>query len=379
VETAVPVSVTDATCSVSPSNGAGQVISTGDAWLTQLLRGKSSVMEAIRNVIRHVAPTDATVMIHGESGTGKELVASAIHRLSRRAGQTFVPVNMAAIPHGLAESFLFGHEKGAFTSAIQKHKGWCRVAHSGTLFLDEIGEMELAIQPKLLRFLQERCIQTVGGQTVESVDVRLITATNQDPRDLVREGRLREDLFFRLNVIPIYIPPLRDRSDDIEELAILFLHRSAQRHGRPVRGYTDEAMKVLIRFDWPGNVRQLENLVERLVIFAKGELVEAMEIPSELHSPSRRRHPVGIGFSATSPVGNGHDARQATENGESVVDRLSPFQMNERTLIIDALQRSGGHVVEAAQSLGLGQATLYRKIKQYAIPHQRKRRKVSPR
>jgi DNA-binding NtrC family response regulator len=318
-------------------------------------------------------------MIHGESGTGKELVARAIHRLSKRSDESFVPVNMAAIPNGLAESFLFGHEKGAFTSAIQKQKGWCKAADGGTLFLDEIGETEIAIQPKLLRFLQEGSIQTVGGQTVENVDVRLITATNRDPRELVREGRLREDLFFRLNVIPIYIPPLRDRSDDVEELALLFLRSSAKRHDRVVRGYTHEAMEVLVRYDWPGNVRQLENLVERLVIFAKGTLVEAMEIPAELHTPSRRRHPMVFGSSSSDVIsGNGHGGQPAVDGGENIVDHLSPFQINERTLIIDALQRSNGHVIDAARSLGLGQATMYRKIKQYAIPHQRKRRKVAP-
>jgi DNA-binding NtrC family response regulator len=372
-EATVQISVRDVSRPVPRQNGASHVQSE-DANLTQIIRGRSSAIEAIRNVIRHVAPTQATVMIHGESGTGKELVARAIHNLSKRSEQPFVPVNMAAIPNGLAESFLFGHEKGSFTSAVQKQKGWCRVAHRGTLFLDEIGEMELEIQPKLLRFLQEGSIQTVGAQTVEKVDVRLVTATNQDPRDIVREGRLREDLFFRLNVIPIYIPPLRDRCDDIEELAMLFLQRAAERHERPVRGYSDEAMEVLVRHDWPGNVRQLENMVERLVIFAEGDLVEAMEIPAEIHAPARRRFPLAV----DSQNGNGHATVADSELAENIIDRLSPFQINERTVIIDALQRADGHVIEAAGLLGLGQATMYRKIKQYVIPHQRKRRRAAP-
>jgi len=373
------VNILDVSDSGSSQNGAATVSSKGEEiQLSEVIRGKSSAIEAIRNVIRHVAPTQATVMIHGESGTGKELVARAIHNLSKRSKQPFVPVNMAAIPNGLAESFLFGHEKGAFTSAVQRQKGWCRVAHGGTLFLDEIGEMELEIQPKLLRFLQEGSIQTVGAQTVEKVDVRLLTATNQDPRDIVRDGRLREDLFFRLNVIPIYIPPLRDRCDDIEELAELFLQRSAQRHERPVRGYTDEAMEVLVRHDWPGNVRQLENMVERVVIFAKGELVEAMDIPSEIHTPSRRRYHMASGSTAESHNGNGHAAIVDADGADNIIDRLSPFQINERTVIIDALQRADGHVIHAAGLLGLGQATMYRKIKQYVIPHQRKRRRAAP-
>jgi two-component system, NtrC family, response regulator AtoC len=353
-------------------------LEVGEQNLIELIRGNSPPIEAIRNVIRHVAPTQASVMIHGESGTGKELVARAIHALSKRSLHPFVPVNMSAIPHGLAESFLFGHEKGAFTSAVQRQKGCCRVAHGGTLFLDEIGEMELSIQPKLLRFLQEGTIQTVGAQTAEKVDVRVLTATNLDPLEIVNDGRLREDLYFRLNVVPIFIPPLRDRSGDVEELAMLFLQRSAKRHERPVRGFTDDAMDVLVRFDWPGNVRQLENLVERVVIFAKGELVEAMEIPAELHNPSQRRY-----RTAAKPNGDSHNekcyvTKASADNSNNIIDRLSPFQINERTVIIDALQRADGHVVDAAKLLGLGQATMYRKIKQYCVPYERKRRKTAP-
>lgn len=352
-----------------------------DEDLTRLILGKSAAIEAIRDVIRLVAPTCATVMIHGESGVGKELVAKSIHNLSGRADKAFVPVNMAAIPEGLAESFLFGHEKGAFTSAVHKQQGWCRAADGGTLFLDEIGDLELAIQPKLLRFLQEGSVQTVGGRTAETVDVRLVTATNQDPRELVLKGQLREDLFFRLNVIPIYIPPLRERSEDIRELAELFLRRSAKRHERPVVGFREDALDVLQRHDWPGNVRQLENMVERLVIFAKGEMVEAMEIPAELHVPARRSFSLAGFETQDGSTGNGSIVGLNSSNcgsKSSILDRLSPFQVNERTVIIDALQRADGHVINAARLLGLGQATMYRKIKQYEIPHQRKRRKTAP-
>ncbi len=371
--------VPDISCSATTRHDTAYVGENGErAQVVRLIRGRSAAIEAIRNTICHLAPTQATVMIFGESGTGKELIARAIHASSRRSKRPFVPVNMSAIPHGLAESFLFGHERGAFTSAIQKQKGWCRVAHEGTLFLDEIGEMELAIQPKLLRFLQEGSIQTVGGQTVEKVDVRLICATNRDPLHLVGDGHLREDLYFRLNVIPIYVPPLRDRREDIEELALLFLKTSAERHERPVRGFTDEAMKALVSHRWPGNVRQLENMVERLVIFAKGEFIEATEIPRELQVPCGHRRYGVLGTTGNENDANGQAAESDADGADAILDHLSPFQLNERLLIVDALERADGHVIRAARLLGLGQATMYRKIKRYAIPRKRKWRKAGP-
>ncbi|QDU56907.1 sigma-54 interaction domain-containing protein [Aeoliella mucimassa] len=356
--------------------------------LRSFLRGTSPAMQAVRRQVAEVASTNATVMIWGESGTGKELVAQAIHRLSPRNDSPFIPVNMSAIPEGLAESLLFGHLKGSFTHATQNQLGWCQAADKGTLFLDEIGEMELTLQPKLLRFLQEGKLRKVGSQQEEAVNVRIIGATNRDPVSIVNEGRLRQDLFFRLNVVPIHLPPLRERPEDIAELAELFLKRAVENHNRTVGGFSQDALDVLEAFDWPGNVRQLENAIERIAIFAKGEIVEPMDIPAEFHSPSFRASVHSpLGLSATSPMRNYHS--QATNGGQPLpiaseretsiaLAELTPIQRRERAAIIEALQHTDGHVVDASQLLGLGQATVYRKIKLYGIPHVRKRRK-SPR
>jgi DNA-binding NtrC family response regulator len=337
---------------------------------SRILVGKSAAMNSIRRLILSVAPTQASVMIHGGSGTGKELVAAAIHRHSRRSEGPFIPVNMAAIPQGLAESLLFGHEKGAFTGAHQKQIGWCKAAHRGTLFLDEIGEMELLMQPKLLRFLQEGTIQRVGAGVSERVDARIITATNRDPRRLVADGLLREDLFFRLHVVPIHVPPLRERREDIEELADFFLRRAAHKHDRPVEGFSREAMALLESFHWPGNVRQLENAVERIAIFAPGPVVEVSDVPAEFHLSGAdnwdgQHHP-DLSEQRSQSVGEATD--------EEAGANLSPYQRHERAVVLDALQRADGHVVDASKLLGLGQATVYRKIKLYSIPYRRSRR-----
>jgi DNA-binding NtrC family response regulator len=326
-------------------------------------------MDQIRRIILEVASTQATVMIHGESGTGKELVAQAIHRFSKRSDGPYIPVNMAAIPQGLAESLLFGHEKGAFTHAVQSQVGWCEAAHEGTLFLDEVGEMELQCQPKLLRFLQEGTVQRVGSQSSRHVNVRVVTATNRDPATIVRQGRMREDLFFRLHVVPIHVPPLRERPEDIAQLAQLFLERAAKRHERSVFDFTDAALQILEQYDWPGNVRQLENTVERLVIFARGNHIGEDDIPAELHLASgyaARMQPASAASDANVPLPGGRAATATV--------LLTPIQRHERAAIIDALHRVDGHVVDAARLLGLGQATVYRKIKQYSIAHVRKRR-----
>jgi DNA-binding NtrC family response regulator len=339
--------------------------------LQQTLVGDSPSMAAIRQLIMEVAPTRASVMIYGESGTGKELVAQAIHRYSKQSNGPFVPVNMAAIPHGLAESLLFGHEKGAFTSAVHNQKGWCEAADGGTLFLDEVSDMEIQVQPKLLRFLQEGTLQRVGSQACHRVSLRVITATNQDPGEVVAQGRMREDLFFRLHVVPIYVPPLRDRPEDIPKLAMMFLRRAAERHDRLVEGFSDDALRVLQQHDWPGNVRQLENTVERLVIFARGRVVEADHIPADDHLASAyaERRRVLSGTATDRSEGNDFDP----------IVSLTPIERHERGAIVDALRRVDGHVIDAARLLGLGQATVYRKIKQYAIPHMRKRRRNAPR
>jgi DNA-binding NtrC family response regulator len=330
------------------------------------LIGVSPSMAAIRQLILEVAPTRASVMIYGESGTGKEVVAQAIHRYSKQANGPFVPVNMAAIPQGLAESLLFGHEKGAFTSAVHNQTGWCEAADGGTLFLDEAGDMEIQVQPKLLRFLQEGTLQRVGSQISKSVAVRVITATNRDPGQVVAEGRMREDLFFRLHVVPIYVPPLRDRPEDIPALAIRFLRIASERHDREVEGFSNDAMRVLQQHDWPGNVRQLENTVERLVIFARGPIVEADHIPADDHLVSA--------YAERRRVLTGKTNGQLNGNEFDPIVSLTPIERHERAAIVDALRRVNGHVVDAARLLGLGQATVYRKIKQYGIPHERRRR-----
>ena len=342
------------------------------------IRGSSAAMESVRRHVLEVATTSATVMIWGQSGTGKELVARAIHRYSSRSENPYLPVNMSAIPDGLAESLLFGHVKGSFTHATQSNEGLCETADNGTLFLDEISEMEISLQPKLLRFLQEGTVRRVGAQTEKQVDVRIIAASNHDPESVIRDGKLRSDLFYRLNVVPIYLPPLSERREDIAELAELFLSRAVATHKRSAQGFTDEAMRILIEYDWPGNIRQLENAVERIAIFAKGDLVEPMDIPSEFHSPSYLPIAAGNGKSATS-WSSGDRSWQADEPPPPVVrPQLSEVQQFERAAIIDALQRADGHVVDAANLVGLGQATLYRKIKQYDIPHERHRRRKTP-
>jgi DNA-binding NtrC family response regulator len=306
--------------------------------------------------------------------------------LSDRCDKPFVPVNMATIPAGLAESTLFGHEKGSFTSAVGAQVGWCEAADGGTLFLDEISEMDMSLQPKLLRFLQESTIQRVGSAEQRRVDVRVITATNRDITEMVKTGQMREDLFYRLHVVPIHLPPLRERPEDIEQLAQLFLARAARRYGRDVPELSDEALDLLTRCRWPGNVRQLENTIERMVIFARGRSIEACEIPPEIQMSTLfvdvANSVNGAGYAGSNGGGgaqgaNGAGSKSANGHGWAGAT-LSPIQRHERIAIIDALQRVQGNVVDAARLLGLGQATVYRKIKQYEIPHERRRRQ-SPR
>ena len=335
-----------------------------------LLLGCSDEICDIRRLIEEVAPTEATVMIHGESGTGKELVAREIHRASRRSKNRFVPVNMSAIPSGLAESTLFGHVKGSFTSADRTRKGWCEAAHSGTLFLDEVSEMELSVQPLLLRFLQEGTIQPVGSDDERNVDARIITATNRDPKTMVQDGRLREDLFFRLHVVPIHLPPLRERPQDIQLLANLFVERAAKRHLKQVRGFAADAMHCLLSYHWPGNVRQLENVVERLVIFSKTEEIVSATLPAELRE---------VDYASVVRLNPRLESESHSSNGDSWSGELTPMQRFERAAIVDALGKTSGNVVQASKLLGVGQATVYRKIKQYEIERQRyKRTKKRP-
>jgi DNA-binding NtrC family response regulator len=325
-----------------------RLVGSGDG-LAPIL-GDSNTIQHVKRLIHSVARTDATVLILGESGVGKELVARALHDCSGRSGE-FIPLNMASLPSELVESTLFGHEKGAFTGADRVRKGCCEIADKGTLFLDEIGEMPLPLQAKLLRFLQERTFQRVGSGATLTVDVRIVAATNRDPRAQVGTGGLRQDLYYRLNEVPIHVPPLRARREDIPILATRFLQRANARYGKEVRCFTPEAMEVLKQEDWPGNIRQLENLINRLVILSDSPIITAAHLSDEIEFPAAPSSPL--------PCEN---AGPLAVNAKSV-----PLDELERTAIMDALRKSNGQVGAAAVLLGIGQATLYRKVKSYGL------------
>ena len=249
--------------------------------------GASIEMRKIYQVIEQAAPTVASVLVSGESGTGKELVAQTIHQISPRVSQPFVPLNCAAIPDSLLESELFGHEKGAFTGAIARRQGCFELANRGTLFLDEISEMTPTTQAKLLRVLQERTFRPLGGQREQSVDIRVVAATNTDPPEAVRQNKLREDLYYRLNVFAIRLPPLRDRKEDLPMLIQAFIKEFNTRNGRSVAGLSDRAMQIIERYDWPGNVRELRNVMERATIVAKGAVIEVGDMPALANASPR--------------------------------------------------------------------------------------------
>jgi two-component system response regulator HydG len=311
------------------------------------LVGSSEAMKKVLEQVRKVAATDATALVLGESGTGKELVARAIHDGSARRERPFVSVSCAAIPEGLLESELFGHEKGAFTGAVRRKLGRFELAHEGTLFLDEVGELPPSVQVKLLRVLQERRFERVGGEETVEVDVRLVSATNRDLAARVKEGLFREDLYYRLDVVAIRLPPLRERPGDVEELALHFLARAGPRLGRAaVKDFTPESMEILRRHAWPGNVRELENVVEQALVFAEGDLVTPAELPDAL-----RRAPLA----AALPVPAGD--RGLTE----VLEDL------ERQLILAAYERAKGVKAETARLLGIKPSALYYKLEKYGI------------
>jgi two-component system response regulator HydG len=310
------------------------------------LVGGSEPMRRVLEQIRKVAPTDATVLVLGESGTGKELVARALHDGSPRREKPFVSVSCAAIPEGLLESELFGHERGAFTGAIRRKLGRFELAHEGTLFLDEVGEIPPSIQVKLLRVLQERRFERVGGEETVEVDVRLVSATNRDLAGRVKEGKFREDLFYRLDVVPITLPPLRERPGDVDELARYFLGRIAPRLGRAVNDFAPEALELLRRHRWPGNVRELENVVEQALVFADGTVVRPEDLPEGL----RRAPPA--------------PALPVPEGDRSLTEILEDL---ERQLILAAYERARGVKAEAARLLGIKPSALYYKLEKYGI------------
>ena len=306
--------------------------------------GHDENMLEIFELIERVADSDATVLITGESGTGKELIARALHQQSRRAQKPFVAVNCTAIPEQLIESELFGHERGAFTGAVQRRIGKFELAHGGTLFLDEIGSMRLDMQTKLLRALQEREIERVGGERTIKVDVRIVAATNADLRELVKTKAFRDDLYYRLNVIPVFVPPLRSRKSDIPLLIQYFLAKyNRQFNNRCVRGFSLAAMDALQAYDWPGNVRELENIVERLVVISKHETIQLRELPLDLQS-------------SHTPL-----VEQLEEEG---YDLRKAVQQFEREYIRRVLEKTHWNQTVAARMLGIHRNTLLGKIEQ---------------
>ena len=313
--------------------------------------GSSPQMQDVFKVISKTAPSPSTVLVLGESGTGKELVAYEIHRQSSRANQAFVKINCAAIPATLIESELFGYEKGAFTGAVASKPGRFELANDGTLFLDEVAEMPLEMQVKLLRILQEQEFERVGGVNTIKVDVRIITATNKNLEEEVKAGRFREDLFYRLNVVPIHLPPLRERREDIEPLVKCFLSQFNEKLKKQIHGLTPETLATLRGYSWPGNIRQLENVLERMVLMCDGEILTLGDLPDELtpHLPDR-----GDGENGVTPLSLKQIVRKQT-------------QSLERELIEKALDETSGNVTRAAEKLQLSRKGLQLKMKELGL------------
>lgn len=332
------------------------------------LIGNSPQMQTIYTTIRNVAPTNVNVMICGESGTGKELIASAIHQRSDREAGPFVAVNMASIPRELAESTLFGHEEGAFTGADKRRLGAVGEAGGGTLFFDEITEMPIELQGKLLRFLQERVYRPVGGDRDIKSDARIVSATNRDPVAAVAEQRLREDLYYRLNVVPIELPPLREREGDVALLASHALKRFSKDYDKQLRDIEPSALGILEAYRWPGNVRQLIHVIQRVVVLSNGETLEAHMLPTEIFAeqptplPEKRAdtETESAGQMPENPPINGPAAPSSREE-------IIPLEQLERAAIANALDLCDGSAYETARRLGISAATMYRRIKLYGI------------
>jgi DNA-binding NtrC family response regulator len=319
------------------------------------LIGRSKAMEALFRQMDLVAPARSNVLIIGESGTGKELVANALHEHSSRAEGRFLPINCAAIPAEILESELFGHERGAFTGAHTRKVGKFELANDGTLFLDEIGELPLEVQVKLLRVLEQREFMRVGGTETISVDIRLIAATNQDLEALVERNRFRSDLYYRLKVVTLKIPPLRERREDIPLLANHFLASFAEENGRPGMRFSQEAMRLIVNTRWEGNVRELRNLVESLVVLAPDNEVRPENLPPEYCEPEAESQEVPDSDS----VATGSDEKPFDVGGEMTMEEI------ERRAILSALDKTGGNRTQAAELLGIGLRTLQRKLKEY--------------
>jgi DNA-binding NtrC family response regulator len=315
--------------------------------------GRSVALQQVLELVRKAARSDANILILGESGTGKELIARAIHANSPRAAQPFMPVDCASLPGNLLESELFGHEKGAFTGAVNAKQGLMEAADHGTLFLDELGELPLGLQAKLLRSLQEREIRRVGGTRQIEIDVRIVSATNRDLRGLVAAGRFREDLYYRVNVIDIALPPLRERAGDIELLAISFLRKYGEGPQATVKGFEPEAVIALETYTWPGNIRELQNVIERACALAEGEMITLAELPPHLRTPARQ--------TAESPTAEPADQLTLKEMKERWIAQL------ESAYVSDLLKQEGGNVSEVARRAGVDRKTIHRLLNKHGI------------
>lgn len=313
--------------------------------------GESSVIKRLKDQIKLAAPSSGWVLITGENGTGKELVARAIHQQSTRADKPFIEVNCAAIPEELIESELFGHEKGAFTGATAARKGKFDQANSGSLFLDEIGDMSLKTQAKILRILQERKFERVGGNKTIEVDVRVIAATNKNLQEEIKAGNFREDLFFRLNVLPFSVPPLRERKDDIPRLCQHFLRHFCGKESREIKTISEPALKALLSYDWPGNVRELKNLIERMVIMTPEKEIKVKDLPHGINT-------------STPFIENKPQSTQRTEFPSSYREAKEFF---EKEFLIEKLKKNKWNISRTAEEIGLERSNLHRKIKSYDI------------
>jgi nitrogen regulation protein NR(I) len=324
------------------------------------LVGEAPAMKAIYDIVGKVADSPSTVLITGESGTGKELIAKALHRGSSRRDKPLIKVNCAAIPKDLVESELFGYERGAFTGAVGSKPGRFELADGGTLFLDEIGEVPVEMQVKLLRAIQESEFERVGGIKTLHVDVRLIAATNRDLKSLIADGKFREDLYYRLAVVPIELPPLRDRREDIPLLVRHFIGKYDERLGKRVEGIEDEALQLLLGYSWPGNIRELENLMERSVLFADGPLILASALPDSLREKGA---PPPFPIAAMGPLG-----AIAAPSGASMKEIVRQAQAElEKELITRALEETGGNVTRAAKRLQISRKSLQVKMKELGL------------
>jgi len=316
--------------------------------------GKSKKMQEIYRIIAKVATTDSTVLIYGQSGTGKELIARAIHFNSPRREKQFVPVDCAVLSENLLESELFGHVRGSFTGAVTTKPGLFEVADGGTVFLDEVGNISLAIQAKLLRVLQEREFTPVGGTKAKKVDIRLIAATNKDLEKMIKEETFREDLYYRLNIVPIYLPPLRERHEDIPLLAVHFLKKYAEEMGKTIKGFTPEAMEKLIRYPWPGNVRELENVIERTVVMIEDEMVrvEHLILPGQEEKEGRENY---------IPMTSEELKELKKQAREKAVEEI------EKAFLLSALERHQWNVTRAAEEVGMLRPNFQALMRKYHI------------